>query len=233
MRPLIYCPSIRQNFFNELAKRVKPAKCMKIDGRKSKCFSALLNGIISNCRTDIVVIANDKARPTFWDYQRLLDILQKGYGMVGLYRLGFFGLHKSVVERIGFFDERFITAGFEDNDYYIRLKLGNVASYIREEIEYVANIPTAWNHKPAYEFFQKKYTVNPRGHVIIKHLPEVPLNYPLTVESHPVIAEWEKSVLGPIPLISYNRRFDKMLMGCQIVDDSQKLLDHSGNGLAE
>jgi hypothetical protein len=106
MRPLIYCPSIRQNFFNELAKRVKPAKCMKIDGRKSKCFSALLNGIISNCRTDIVVIANDKARPTFWDYQRLLDILQKGYGMVGLYRLGFFGLHKSVVERNGFFDER-------------------------------------------------------------------------------------------------------------------------------
>lgn len=191
----IYSPSVRYHFFNEMSKTVNPYECVFIDGRNPKCLSNLFNNIISKADNDIVIIANDKARPSSADVDKIVNLINNGYGFVALYRLGFFGIHKSVIKKIGWFDERCVTAGYEDNDIFIRLHMGNIASYITEEIKYISNIPTLWNHNLSGEWFYTKYKFDSNASVIYKYFPEENYSYELKINNDLEIKDWSYSYL--------------------------------------
>lgn len=96
--------------------------------------------------------------------------------------------HKEVIRRTGFFDERFVTGGYEDNDYYIRLRLANIASWITEDIDYVSSIKTLWNHEQSAIFFRKKYVIDAVNMKLHKFLPEEKYPYEIkTIGETPVI----------------------------------------------
>jgi hypothetical protein len=157
----IYCPTIRDEFFNELAGSISDfIEVIKVDGRNAACLSSLFNDSIEKSEADWVILSNDKARPAVDDIVHMFDLFNNNFGFVALFRYGFFGLHKKVVAKVGWFDERFITGGYEDNDFLFRLRINDIGVYISEEINYITTIPTTWNHLKSMEFFKKKYSFN-------------------------------------------------------------------------
>lgn len=85
-------------------------------------FSKLVNAAIVGSKYELVIFCSHRVRPIPADVYRMLNLLSYGYGLVGLYRFGFFGLKKELMRRVGFFDERFLSGEYEDNDFVIRLK---------------------------------------------------------------------------------------------------------------
>jgi len=92
------------------------------DGSNYPSFSKIVNDAIASSLYEQIIICNDKARPTHAAVEKILAMLKAGWGMVGLYRFGFFGFKKDLIRKIGFFDEGFIGGGYEDNDFIWRLK---------------------------------------------------------------------------------------------------------------
>lgn len=115
------------------------------NGEKAKSFSWLINQCVLFCEDDIVIICNDKARPKKREIQKLFCLLEKGFGLVGLYRYGFFGFNKNLIKKIGWFDERFVGGGFEDVDFNLRMREADIAVYLSEEIQYLQR-PSSWSY---------------------------------------------------------------------------------------
>ena len=132
-------------------------------------FSKVVNEAICKATNEIVIICSYKARPTPSDVQRLLSLLDEGYGFVGLYRFGFFGFRKDLIHRIGFMDERFLGGGYEDNDFMQRVIEADIAYYDAENIQFIQR-PSSWTQRPpnwscqsgdSYTklFFEKKWVL--------------------------------------------------------------------------
>lgn len=133
---------------SELAEETKnvinhDAKIFNGDGYDS--FTVMINECINMSENEIIIISNDKARPLPEHIDKIINLLNDGYGIVGLFRFGFFGFKKDLIRKIGFFDERFIGGGYEDDDMIIRTKEANISHYMIEEIPYVY-IPTSWKY---------------------------------------------------------------------------------------
>lgn len=107
-------------------------------------YSEMINKAIIKCPTEYCIFLSDKARPqSSKSFYKIIQLLKAGYGLVGLYALGFFGIQKEVFRRVGFFDERFLGGGQEDMDYLFRLNESNIAYYYDLEVPYL-NIPSSW-----------------------------------------------------------------------------------------
>lgn len=107
-------------------------------------YSEMINESIKNCKSEYCIFLSDKARPeSSKSFYKIIQLLKAGYGLVGLYGLGFFGIHKETIRRIGFFDERFIGGGQEDMDFLFRLNEANIAYYYDLEIPFI-NMPSSW-----------------------------------------------------------------------------------------
>ena len=153
------------------------------DGAGYPSFSKLINECIEFCPTDYVIICNDKSRPEKVHFDKMLSLLEQGYGFVGLYTFGFFGFHKSLVKKIGFFDERFINGEYEDCDYMRRIAFNNIAMYLSYEIPYL-EIGSSWKRSGAREHYFKKWKeANPPDDLVcIKKLREEKYNYNLKID---------------------------------------------------
>lgn len=139
-------------------------------------FSKVCNEEICKAENDIVIIASYKARPKCNDVYRLISLLNNGYAFVGLYRFGFFGFRKDLINRIGFFDERFIGGEYEDCDFLRRVIEANLAYYDDESIDFIIK-PSTWNNEYTKEFFLKKW--EHQGNTIKRLLVEEKYNYQL------------------------------------------------------
>ena len=120
-------------------------------------FSKVVNEAICKAKNEIVIICSYKARPTSADVQRLLSLLDEGFGFVGLYRFGFFGFRKDLINRIGFMDERFLGGGYEDCDFARRIIEADIAYYEDESITYIQR-PSTWSDHYTKSFFKKKWS---------------------------------------------------------------------------
>lgn len=161
-------------------------------------FSKVINTLIQisdDTNNDVLIVCSHRVRPTENDVKRLLDYINKGFGLVCFYGLAFFGFKIELIKRIGFFDERFIPAGYEDNDFYIRLKESDIAMYSDKSVKYIAG-PSLWSQE-LYEFpsikFKQPITFNffikkwkYENGTYYRKLPEVSLFYKLK-ESDPNI----------------------------------------------
>ena len=220
MNIIVYSPSVRPHFFKELREALHPVRVELVDGTDAPSFSYLVNKIIRDAEPDIVVVANDKARPTPVDVDKMMRLLlNDGFGFVGMYRMGFFGLHKSLVRTVGFLDERFSDGGYEDNDYYVRLRINDVATYLSEEIAYNRQVHTLWGHRRSAAFWDRKYVIDDSKKVIRKYLPEEDYGYAVRWgNDSPITKGWDHSILCNLPFVTYERHFERMLVDYEVVD---------------
>jgi len=127
------------------------------DGTGYPSFSKLINDCILEADKEIIIIANDKVRPTDFHVKKTLYLLTKGFGLVGLFHFAMFGFTKDLIRTIGFFDERFIGGGQEDRDFGRRLLERDIAVYLSEEVPYVYGKKSTWHAEKAVEFYNKKW----------------------------------------------------------------------------
>jgi hypothetical protein len=141
---------------------LKDFDCVIHDGTNYPSFSKLVNDCIVKAKTETVIIASDKVRPSSNDIKKMLFLLKKGFGFVAMHNFYFFGMNKNLIRKIGFFDERFVGGGYEDVDWGRRLLEHDIALYISIEtpVEH-SNIKSSWNYEKAYQFYTQKWEQSP------------------------------------------------------------------------
>lgn len=92
-------------------------------------FSEMLNVHIDRTRTEFLVVINDRVDVTPHDIWRIIRRLEHGYAAVSMYNMAILGFSKSLIARIGWFDERYIGGGYEDDEFVMRMRLANLAYY--------------------------------------------------------------------------------------------------------
>lgn len=168
------------------------------DGSGYESFSKLINECIVSNDKNITIICNDKSRPKKEHVDYMISKINEGFGFVGLFRFGFFAINIDLINKIGFFDERYIGGGYEDEDFLIRMLEANVACICTEEIDYI-NLPSRWKYdftSDSKTFFYKKWRFKNDDKLIIRKLEEVN-NYKLN-ECNSNFLEWENSKLTKI-----------------------------------
>ena len=124
----IQITSNRPHLAKETIESFKPIKANYFNGEGYPSCSQLWNHAIVDAKTEIVIISNDKAGPTVRHVNKMLKLIDDGYGVAGR-TFGFFGFKKELIRKIGFFDERYHGGGHEDVDFTRRLKDANIAIY--------------------------------------------------------------------------------------------------------
>ena len=167
--------------FENIANTVAPEKVHFFNGTGYETFSKLVNDAVRSSLTETVIIMSDKVLPTTEHVQKVLSLLDQGYGFVSLSRFAFFGFRKELFRQIGFFDERYLGGGWEDYDFSIRLVEANIASYITEELHYQDG-PSIWDRQRAHKHWVCKWSFWQFSETNIKisrNMPELDYKYDL------------------------------------------------------
>ena len=201
-----YVVSNKPHLFSAIQESAGLEKINYFDGIGYNSFSKLVNSCVASADTEIVIIMSDKVLPTQSDIIKVVSLVEQGYGLVGLYRFGFFGFKKQLMRQIGMMDERYIGGGYEDDDMYIRLKEANIAMYITEEIKYKKRV-SSWNYSLSRNHFMNKWvdtdsplyspTVKLSAAHIKRKLNEEQLNYNLGKKIPTEFLSWEHTVANP------------------------------------
>jgi len=158
-------PDLAENAIKE----IKDENIHIILGDKVRSFSELINNCIKLCKTPIFIFCGHKVRPTKSDIKRICDMINDGYGYVGLHKFGCFGIHMDIIKYIGYFDENFIGGGFEDDDFRIRLMQHNIGFYEDWSVKVVPG-PSSWGSKYNPTYFDKKYRFDFHQKIIYKFI---------------------------------------------------------------
>ena len=211
----IWCPSIRVDSYVKLQSSLPSLKITLLNLPEIKTYSKLLNFAILSTNTKYVFIVNDKARPAIDSFFKMKALLDDGYGFVGLYRLGFFGAHRDVFDRIGKFDEGYEDGGYEDNDFYLRLKEADIGCYISEEINYLQNLKSLWPQHKSKIYFHSKWKFSS----LSRRVYRIRIGSDIIGEEHQKsFKKWSESSLCPIPLVTYKNDFSRILTNYTIHD---------------
>jgi GT2 family glycosyltransferase len=186
--------SNRPQLFEPICESIFPEPVQYFDGTGYPSFSKLVNSCVESADSETVILMSDKVIPTNDDVIRLLDLLDQGYAMVAFYRLAFFGFKKQLLRNIGMFDERFVGGGFEDDDFYIRLKEANLGVYISHEIPYTKS-SSGWNYNLAQGHFINKWGNIIQTGEIKRTLPEEQYHYNLGPDILVDFLTWDQSVI--------------------------------------
>jgi len=156
-----YVASKRPPLVEELKRLVPEVIHIYFDENNSKCFSHIINTLIIGCPTEYMIFLSDKARPEEGQLQKMKELALTGrYGLVAFHRFGAFCIDKDLVRKIGFFDERYVRGGFEDDDFVLRMREADVALYESEEIPLVA-LSSSFNYDLPYIHFKEKWAFQP------------------------------------------------------------------------
>ncbi|NBO99285.1 MAG: NAD-dependent epimerase/dehydratase family protein [Proteobacteria bacterium] len=203
-----------------VVKSLHPLQTHILIGKDYPSFSKLVNDCITLSPTEIVIFCSHRVRPTPKDIERLLQRIDDGYGLATLYRLGCFGLRKELVRRMGFFDERFLIGGWEDNDFFLRLQEADIAYFEDESIPYIGG-ESLWKHpedKPlkSKQHYNAKWDRNETFMTMSRLLPEI---------THYDIGESDKSVVFKKWSESHLLRFSMWQNMFTLVSKEQLLTD--------
>lgn len=184
----VMIPSHRPRLVRRTSRALQCVPRIIIDGTGAPSFSWLVNQCVLQCPTERVIICADKCHPSAASVRKMNTLLRKGYGLVGLYRFGFFGFDKELFRRIGPMDERFLGGNYEDNDYVLRLKEANIAYYESEEVPY-RRMRSSWDITKTKAIFESKWDNGKRL------LPELPHPYDFGPSTPKIYLPWSASVL--------------------------------------
>jgi hypothetical protein len=146
----------------------------------------------------------------------MLEMLDEGFGFVGLFRLGFFAANCEIFNQIGLFDEGYQDGGYEDNDFYLRLKEADIGCYISEEIEYLQNLASLWPQEKSRVYFYSKWKFAPVTKKVHRALSGTDITSTMPRELR--MKKWNESSLCIIPLVTYKNDFSKILLKYKIHD---------------
>lgn len=192
----IFIPTNRHHILNEIHPEIRENAIIK-DGTNVKCYSAMINECLAECADeDIIVICADRMRPKGEeDLFRMINLINEGYGFVGLYRFGFYALHMDAVRRVGPLDERYIKGTYEDGDYMRRFMEADIAFYETEDIRVVDILS---NFNPSNTQLAINHFKNKWDHIdgtCIRLLKEEKYNYNFGEDSGKVFLPWDRSVV--------------------------------------
>ena len=183
-------------------------RVLKLNGSNYPSFSKLVNDSILLSKTEIVIICSDRCKPSIDHINKVLKLLNEGYGFVGLHRFAFFGLTKHLVKKIGFFDENYVGGNFEDCDYMRKIREADIAYYENEEIPYRtgnSRWPLNLSFQKNKKYFESKWYEDDK---IIKRLrPDPPLSYDIGQTIERVFLPWESSTTLPPSTAFMNKKF--------------------------
>lgn len=128
------------------------------DGTGYSSYSKVVNAAIESAPTEVVILMTDKARPSPADVYKTLDLINQGYGFVGLHEFRFFGFKKQLFRQIGLFDEGYITGGYEDTDLKYRMIENDISFYLTNECPAVIR-PSHWNYEGSRAYWESKWKV--------------------------------------------------------------------------
>ena len=146
------------------------------DGSNVHSFASLVNSCVEKSKTEIVILMSDKIRPTDYDIHKTINLINEGYAFVGLYRFGFFGFKKELFRKIGPLDERYGGGGYEDDDFYIRLKEADLSMYLSHEVDYIKG-NSSWESDTCRQHFINKWGDVRSTGTALRKLQEPELNY--------------------------------------------------------
>ena len=152
----VFVGVMNNDMVEPVVKNLQRTKYQAYIGNNVKSFSELVNNCIKQCTTDIFLFCSHRVTPTDDDIDRLICLLNKGYGYVGLYRFACFGIHMDIINKIGYLDENFIRGYFEDDDYKIRLQYRNIAFYEDHSVIYRAG-DSLWGGGDTYKINENKF----------------------------------------------------------------------------
>jgi hypothetical protein len=189
-----YLISNKPEFFEPISKSLSPEKLHYFNGANYSSFSKLVNDCVCDSNTETVIIMSDKVLPTAENVKKALELIDKGYAFVALFRFAFFAFNKELFRRIGPLDERFVGGGHEDDDFYIRLYEANLSMYITQEIFYEKK-PSSWNYSKSRQHFYNKWgeSLDP----IERKIPEEKYNYDFGPSTNQDFLSWEHSYIVP------------------------------------
>lgn len=194
----IIIPSNRFHLSCETQSCIKNFNNRVFDGTGYPSFSKLINECITSSKYEKIIICNDKSRPTDSVIEKILTMLDEGWGLVAPYRFGFFGFKKDLIRRIGFFDERYIGGGYEDNDFILRLKEADISYYEAEEINYVS-LQTSWQYEKTSIARNHYFTKwKQAGNTYTRTLAEENYGYDIGPLQNTNFIPFEKSILLPV-----------------------------------
>jgi GT2 family glycosyltransferase len=196
--------SNRPHLFEPIQQSIFPEPVKYFDGTGYPSFSKLVNSCVASADTETVILMSDKVIPTNNDINRLLELLDQGYAMVAFYRLAFFGFKKQLLRKIGMFDERFVGGGFEDDDFYIRLKEANLGVYISHEIPYTKS-SSGWNYSLAQGHFVNKWGDVAQIGELKRTIEEEQYQYDLGTEIPVEFLPWDQSVILTTKVKKYTK----------------------------
>lgn len=200
----IWIPSNRPNLAYDAQKSLLPYNAKIFNGDGYDSFSKLVNHCIVKSENEIIVIVNDKARANSSHINKIVTLLESGYGLVGLYRFGFFGFKKELIRKIGFMDERFVGGGYEDDDFFLRIMEANIAYYESEEIPYIQMF-TSWKHVYSMQYFPKKWHIGTDR--ITRLLSEENYNYSIGDSNNIKYNDFSHSIIMRQLYIDFSKKF--------------------------
>lgn len=164
----------------EIQESCSPQTLQWHDGTNAHSFSALVNTCVARCPTETVIMMSHRVRPTAQHIQKLLQLLDQGHAFVGLYRFGFFGFKKQLFRVVGGLDERYTGGGYEDDDFYLRLREANLSFYLTHEVPYMSG-PSTWSES-GRELCRQHFVSKWGDRVVAQNLaqrcmPELPGKY--------------------------------------------------------
>jgi hypothetical protein len=189
----IYIPSNRPALCEGFLHSIVPLSATILNGENYSSISKMWNHCIEHSPTEIVIIANDKARPSYKHVKNMVELLKFGYGVVALHCFGFFGFKKEVIRRVGFFDERYYGGGHEDVDFVRRLRDANISYYETIEVPYI-KMDTSWKNRNT-EHHVKKWGAISHREFEEKALDEEEYHYDIGPATGDRIFSWNVSIL--------------------------------------
>jgi len=192
MEYTLYLISYRPHLATEIEKSISPETFVYFDGTGYPSFSKLVNSVVAECPTEIVIIMSDKVRPTQNHVHELIAKLNQGYGFVGTYSYAFFGFRKDLMRRIGMFDERYVGGGYEDYDFCFRLREANIAMYLSYEVPYLKS-QSSWDYSKSEPHHISKWGDVVKDRVIHRQMPEEKYEYDLGIGTTQNYLPWRQT----------------------------------------
>lgn len=147
-------------------------KNIKILVGRHNSFSEMINNCILMCKTEIFIYSSHRIILSEENINKIIKLINEGYGTVGLYHFAFFGCHMDLFKKIGLFDEHFIPGGYEDDDIQLRLMANNIAMYDEENenVGFMRHastwVPDANKVYDSYKWFHIKYSFDYENKII-------------------------------------------------------------------
>lgn len=175
-------------------------------------YSQLINDSIITSPTEHIILINDRTHPKPHEVRHILELLDQGFAAATKYSVGFLGVTKQLFRTIGWWDERYIGGGFEDDEFVLRLRAANLAYYESLEGEYDMD----WKSplRPAggdacaksEPFFHQKWRVEP--YRISQVIPDE--SYPhydaqIGPERRDIVASWLPWSASKVGIAFYQR----------------------------